>query len=105
MTPKIDEPAHWEIIRKTTGANIRELRLAAHLSQEDFAEKTKISRNIIVRIEWGRSSLTIEQLADIADALKVAPSEILERSPENIDFKPLQWMGGRSKIRDTITKH
>lgn len=99
MTPKIDEPAHWDEIRRTIGANIRELRLAAQLSQEDFAEKTGISRNTIVRIEWGRTSLTIEHLVDIAEALKTAPSTLLERTPQSLDFEPLQWSGGRSSIR------
>nr|WP_087038198.1 helix-turn-helix transcriptional regulator [Thermococcus litoralis] len=98
MKAKKNEPTHWEAIRRTIGANIRELRLEKRLSQEALAEKTGLSRNTIVRAEWGRISLTVERLADISTALGYAPSEILGRLPQEIDFQPIKWSGGRSKL-------
>lgn len=100
MKAKKDEPPHWEILRRTIGANIRELRLAKLLSQEALAEKTGLSRNTIVRAEWGRISLTLERLADIATALECTPAHVLERVPQEIDFEPIKWAGGRSKLSE-----
>lgn len=99
MKPKKDEPAHWEIIRRTTGANIRELRIKAHLSQEDLAEKSNLSRNTIIRAEWGKISLTIERLTDIAIALNIDVAELVTRVPQDIDFKLVKWADGRSRAR------
>lgn len=56
----------------------------------------------IVRAEWGRVSLTVERLIDIAVSLDVSPAELLERSPQEVDFKPIKWLGGRQKISEFL---
>lgn len=104
MKAKKDEPPHWETIRRTIGANIRELRLEKHLSQEDLAEKTGLSRNTIVRAEWGRVSLTVERFIEIAAGLDIEPVVLLSRAPQKIDFDFIKWHGGRSTMsnRDSV---
>lgn len=55
------------------GAGIREIRLAQDLSQEALALESglRLSRNMIIWIEWGRKSVAYERTWDIADVLDV----------------------------------
>ncbi|MBL7159767.1 helix-turn-helix transcriptional regulator [Candidatus Microgenomates bacterium] len=47
---------------------LRKLRKALHLSQEKLAEKMKVKREFISRIESGEQNVTIETLYKIAEA-------------------------------------
>ena len=50
---------------------IRELRKALNMSQQDFADKIKISRSNLGNIETGAVSVTDRVIGDICDAFKV----------------------------------
>lgn len=46
------------------------------LSQEPLALESGLSRNMLMRIEWGRRGLLSERLADVAEVLGVTPGEL-----------------------------
>lgn len=93
--------ARWAHRKRALGARLRELRLARGLTQESVALESGISRNQIIAIEWGRSSIATERLFDLADALGVQAQDLLvEASEEPI---PEQYRGGRS--RRSVKEH
>lgn len=58
------------------GNNLRRLRKAKGLSQEEFAEECGISRAYYGKIERGENSTSIQKCADIASALGIPISEL-----------------------------
>jgi transcriptional regulator with XRE-family HTH domain len=63
---------------KTFGRSIRRLRKQRGLTQEDLAEKSRISRNYISDIERGVRNPGLLALVDLARALKVPLRELVE---------------------------
>ena len=62
---------------------IRELRLAAKMTQAQLAEKSGVSRSIINGLETGRAtSTTTETVCKIADALGCSVGDIFYRQKE-----------------------
>lgn len=92
-----EQEARWAARRKTVGARIRELRLAAQLTQEALALEAGMSRNQIVYMEWGSRSVTYERLFDIADALDVGVGELFEPPSQVPQHKA--YRGGRAGMR------
>jgi transcriptional regulator with XRE-family HTH domain len=60
------------------GARVRELRVAAGLSQETFADRCGLDRTYISGIERGRRNVSLENLKVLATALNVTLSELLD---------------------------
>jgi transcriptional regulator with XRE-family HTH domain len=58
-------------------ANIRRLRKDHKLSQEQFAELTKLHRTYVGAIERGERNITLNTLEQIARALGVSCSALL----------------------------
>lgn len=67
------------------GSLIRELRLAARLSQEEFADRCELHRTYIGSIERGEKTVTIETAYKIATALGVPLSYIFQRVESSIE--------------------
>ncbi|MFF0510941.1 helix-turn-helix domain-containing protein [Streptomyces sp. NPDC004250] len=65
--------------RRELGDRIRDLRSRANLTQEVFAEMTGIDRRTVQRIEAGTSDPPYSSLLLIANALDVAPEDLLRR--------------------------
>ncbi len=63
--------------RIAIGERIRELRLAAHMTQEGLASAARIGRVTLVRIESGEQSPRHDTLLALARAMKREPSELL----------------------------
>jgi DNA-binding XRE family transcriptional regulator len=59
------------------GARLRELRLAAGLTQAELARRTGIHRPNIARVEAGRHTPSLETLARIANAIGVSTTHVL----------------------------
>jgi len=58
--------------------NVRRLRQAAGLSQEQLAFEAGLDRTYISQVERQRRNITITVLARLARALKVKPAELLK---------------------------
>ena len=59
------------------GRNVRRVRRAAHITQEELAHKTGLDRTYISDIERGRRNPTIRWLQDVATALTTHPALFL----------------------------
>ena len=75
MTP---DPIYKEI-----GAVIRDRRKKLGLSQEKLAAQLRISRGSLANIEIGRQNILVHQLCRFANALELAPADLLPASPAN----------------------
>lgn len=75
--------------------NVRQLRAAASLSQAALAERSGVSRRMLVAIEAGEKNVSLTTLDLIAEALGVAFSTLIQapdkRDPSRID--ELAWAG------------
>ncbi len=60
------------------GMRIQMLRLERGYTQEELALRSGVSRNVLMDVEHGRRGLLHERLFDIAKALGVSASELLE---------------------------
>jgi len=60
------------------GQRIRELRLAAGLTQAELARRTGIHRPNIARVEAGRHTPSLETLARLATAIGVPTTAVLD---------------------------
>ncbi len=63
--------------QEALGKKIKSLRLRDGLSQEDLAYKAKIERSYMGKIERGEGNPSFKKIVDIANALKVSPSDLL----------------------------
>ena len=72
-------PRGMEDIRTLFARNLRRLRHAAKLSQEELADRADVNRGYVSDIENGRYNATIEVLAKLAGALDVEPADLLKR--------------------------
>jgi transcriptional regulator with XRE-family HTH domain len=61
---------------KRIGRRVRELRLAAALSQEELAERCGLHRTYVGGIERGERNVGILNLLQLARALRVRPGEL-----------------------------
>lgn len=64
-------------MRKLDGCNVRRLRLAAGMTQEQFAERSGFSQQYISDLERGRRNPTIVSLFELAQALGAPPVDLL----------------------------
>ncbi|AAZ35947.1 XRE family transcriptional regulator [Pseudomonas savastanoi pv. phaseolicola] len=75
--------------------NVRRLRNCADLSQTALAEKSGVSRRMLVAIEAGEKNVSLATLDRVAEALEVAFSDLIQ-APENRDYSrinELAWAG------------
>ena len=59
------------------GQKIRYERIKNKMSQEELEEKSKVSRRTISEIERGNADIRYTNLCQIAAALNLSPSELL----------------------------
>ena len=71
-------------LRQAFAANLRRLRHAKGISQEDLAYEADVNRTYLSKLEKGVSYPGLEIIAKLADALGVEPAELLMR-PEKSD--------------------
>lgn len=60
------------------GEQVRQLRKALGLSQEDLAELTDLHRTYIGGIERGERNVALINIVRLAKALNVSPSDLLK---------------------------
>lgn len=59
------------------GANVRALRIAKKLTQEQLAELCDLHRTYVGAIERGDRNISLKNIVTIARALNVEPAELL----------------------------
>lgn len=64
-------------MRRVVGENVKRLRLAAGLTQEQFAERSGFSQQYVSDLERGRRNPTVVSVFELAQALGVAPADLL----------------------------
>ncbi|WP_273184093.1 helix-turn-helix domain-containing protein [Hyphomonas adhaerens] len=67
-------------IREVFAQNLRRLRRAKGLSQEELAYRADIDRTYVSLLERRVYSASIDILAKLAEALEVAPDVLLKRT-------------------------
>ena len=67
-----------QTLRDSVGRRVAELRVARGLTQEALAEATGFYTRYVQTIESGEVNLTLDSLARLATALKVAVGEFFE---------------------------
>ena len=70
-------------LRQAFAANLRRLRHAKGISQEDLAYEANVNRTYLSKLEKGVSYPGLEIIAKLADALGVEPAELLMLSPKS----------------------
>jgi transcriptional regulator with XRE-family HTH domain len=74
MGTEIDETA----ITHSLGANVREHREQAGLSQGALADLANIHRTYLNQVENGRKAITVPVLVRLSRALDITPAELLQ---------------------------
>lgn len=69
-------------IRKNIADNLKNLRKSRHLTLEDLAETSGVSKSMLGEIERGRTNPTITVLWKIAQALKTPLTALIENRTE-----------------------
>jgi len=64
-------------MRRLVGENVRRLRIAASLTQEQFAERSGFSQQYISDLDRGRRNPTVVTLFELASALGATPVELI----------------------------
>jgi transcriptional regulator with XRE-family HTH domain len=64
-------------LRQVFAANLRRLRHAKGLSQEDLAYEANVNRTYMSKIEKGGTWVGLEIIGKLARVLKVEPAELL----------------------------
>jgi transcriptional regulator with XRE-family HTH domain len=67
-------------IRIRFADRVKELRLAAGLSQEAFADKCGFARSYMSRIERGKANPSLDAIETLADGLAVKVSTLFDES-------------------------
>jgi transcriptional regulator with XRE-family HTH domain len=68
-------------LRQVFAANLRRLRHARGLSQEDLAHEASVNRTYMSKIEKGGTWVGLEIIGKLAMVLEVEPAELL-RTPK-----------------------
>jgi transcriptional regulator with XRE-family HTH domain len=64
-------------LARVLGRNVRELRLARGLTQEDLEGLTGLKRSYISDMERGGRNPTVKAIQRLAEAFEVEPAELL----------------------------
>lgn len=66
-------------LRETVATNLRRLRQAKNLSQEELADRAGINRNYVGMLEREQHAATIDMLEKLAIVLEADPIEFFRR--------------------------
>jgi transcriptional regulator with XRE-family HTH domain len=69
-------------LRQVFAANLRRLRHAKGLSQEDLAHEAEVNRSYMSVLEKGASYPGLEIIGKLAAVLEIEPAELLKLPPK-----------------------
>ena len=72
-------------LRQAFATNLRRLRHAKGISQEDLAHRAGVNRTYMSKLEKGASYPGLEIIAKLATVLEVEPAELLRRPSASKD--------------------
>lgn len=81
--------------RALVGWNLRRLRVARGISQDELAYSAQIDRAYVGNVERGHGNPTVTTLEKLAGVLEVELAEFFIRSPSAVLLEPLR--GGRKR--------
>jgi transcriptional regulator with XRE-family HTH domain len=67
-------------LRETVAKNLRRIRQAKGLSQEELADRADVNRNYVGMLEREQHAATIDMLEKLAGVLDVDPIEFFRRN-------------------------
>jgi transcriptional regulator with XRE-family HTH domain len=70
-------------LRERVARNLRMLRRAKGLSQEELADRAEINRNYVGMLEREEHAATVDMLEKLADVLEVDPIEFFILVPDD----------------------
>jgi transcriptional regulator with XRE-family HTH domain len=70
------------------GGRVAEERRSLGLTQEELAERLDVSLKYLQRLEAGQENLTVRSVVGLANALSVAPGELMQSPREAPRRKP-----------------
>lgn len=76
-------------LRQLFATNLRRIRHAKGLSQDDLALDAEMSRSYLSQIEKGKFYVSLKVMGRLADALGVDPVEFLKAANVESDDMPL----------------
>ncbi|MCC7014872.1 MAG: helix-turn-helix transcriptional regulator [Planctomycetes bacterium] len=65
-------------IREQFGMRVRELRLAADLTQDELAYRADLDRSYVGQVERGEINISIDNIGKLAKGLRVRPAALFE---------------------------
>ena len=71
--------SHRMSLREIVATNLRRLRHAKSMSQEDLADRAGINRNYVGMLEREQHSATVDMLEKLAEVLEANPVEFFRR--------------------------
>ena len=74
----------------TIGTVLKTLRKEKKMTLKELAEKTSVSISFLSQVENGKSSVTLESLRKIADALQVNPAVFFPEDPSNDNLEVIK---------------
>ena len=73
---------YHKLMKIEIGQKIKDLRLAAELTQSELADRAGLTKGFISQIENGQTSISLDSMIDILDALGVSISEFFSEDDE-----------------------
>jgi len=74
--------------RDLLGKNLKRLRSEKQWTQDDLAETCDLSVKMIQKIEYGKTSPSLDTIDKLAKALSTSPGELFRGSQETAAFTP-----------------
>ncbi|WP_119697589.1 helix-turn-helix domain-containing protein [Microbacterium halotolerans] len=71
-----------EALKSSLGAQLRALRRARGLTQEQLAEQLQVTPRYLAGVERGERNLTLDSVDALAKQLAVSPSVVLDASAD-----------------------
>ncbi len=71
--------SHRMSLREIVATNLRRLRHAKSMSQEELADRAGINRNYVGMLEREQHSATVDMLEKLAEVLEANPVEFFRR--------------------------